>query len=30
MLLNKYRKVQIITHKDIKSGSYARKIKGFL
>ena len=30
MLLNKYGKVQIITHKDIKSGSYARKIKGFL
>ena len=30
LLLNKYGKVQIITHKDIKSGSYARKIKGFL
>ena len=30
VLLNKYGKVLIINHKEIKSGSYARKIKGFL
>ena len=30
ILINKYGKTCIVSHKDIKSGRYVRKIKGFL
>lgn len=30
VLMNKYGKARVITHKDIKNGSYVRKTKGFL